>query len=1592
MKKLLSSTILVLILSLGITEVCNADISESVFYDDFKTDMSSRFVPDSARPAGSISVDTDNGLANFRCTSWTKFNADISSQEEKVVLEYCVDAVKSGKYQLAFVYGTELFNTDRNDAGTFIGILDTDDGHYKLYRKTGELLENIALQQGNSLTKIRMYLGSNASIDFDYIRAYNYSSTPVVVDDDNAELNNIDIQINLPIADGINLEDYIDVNDIAAKNVTLKDYANNIYTVELFDDLGYESENTISFVNLPLVDGTTVNDEETFLTRKKYLNIEASLANGFLVDGDNLINVVVQSEGTDDSAILIAALYNSDGSTQLYSKDVVMGTGSYTENFNFDNVDSDSKLELYTVYDMDTLSIIGTKKIYTTSECSIEEVKYKQKDIFMESPVFKPEKSTGTFILKLAEDTEDINVFLQIFDEDDNLIFLRDKKTVDGAASFTVKFPSPSSKETYKAVFGNNAIERQGISSPYEFSYYPIGFIDNCFSTLSNLSIKDISINWYNKTETDAVTGFLEAYGYKRSFTDNELQELLKSIAIMRGYATFASKEQAYNTAMEAVNITYDRKNDTQNFIEDFNNPEGTLNENAFEVYKSSELTESMHSEIISGFSSGQAYTKEEVKSLFEESVFSGVLKASTQYTQIHWLLDKMSYLVNAKAPSDYLVYKALGEEDKNAVETGLVGFSGDFANRFAKLIKSVKENPASQSPNTIGVIYFDDFLTDTSSRYILDNTRPAGNVSIDAGNGLANFSSSENWTRYTVDISSQAKKVVLEYCVDAVQSGKYQVAFVYGSALFNADRGDSGTFVGILDTDDGHYKLYNQTGELLENFELQQGSSLSKIDFYIGKGASIDFDYVRAYNYSSAPVVVDSDNAELNNIDIQINLPTADGINLKDYIYVNDAAVKSITLKDRMSNVYTVELFEELGVESENTISFVNLPLVDGSTVSDEGTFVTRNKHLKIEASLSNGLLIDGNNSVDVIVENEIDADSATLIAALYNSDGSIQLYRRNVVMATGIYTENFNFNNVNSTSKLELYVVDDLNALNIIGTKNIYTTSECTIEEVKYKQIDVFMESPVFEPEELKGTFVLKLADDTDDINVFLQIFDEDDNLIFLRDKKTVDGEASFTLKFPSLSSKKTYKAVFGKNAIEKQDISTPYEFSYYPITIIDSCFNVLDSLTVKDSYSQAEMDAFSDFLEAYGYKHTFIESELQGMLKSVAMLKGGEHLTNKDHAYIVLMKAKSIVYDRRNDAQNFIEVFNNPEGTLNENAFEVYKSSELTESMQTEIISSFSAGQAYTIEEVKSLFEESVFSGVLKRSTHYMQVHWLIDKMSYLVNAKSPINYLAYKALGEEDKKTVETGLVGFSGNFVSTFAQLVNAAKNDPVPAPITIIGGASGGGGGGGFSSVVVSGSFGGSSGGGFGGNSGSGGGAKVFSDLNGFDWAEDSIAYLAKNNVINGDGNGNYKPANSVSRKEAAKMIVCAFSLKDNGNESSYNDVSADDWAKDYIEIISKNNLMLGDNDNNFMPDAQLTREMMATIIYRVLKFKGVAMQDFSAEYEDSANISDYAKEAVNALTGLKIIQGKGDNSFYPNEPCSRAEIAVILYRAMQVK
>ena len=176
-----------------------------------------------------------------------------------------------------------------------------------------------------------------------------------------------------------------------------------------------------------------------------------------------------------------------------------------------------------------------------------------------------------------------------------------------------------------------------------------------------------------------------------------------------------------------------------------------------------------------------------------------------------------------------------------------------------------------------------------------------------------------------------------------------------------------------------------------------------------------------------------------------------------------------------------------------------------------------------------------------------------------------------------------------------------------------------------------------------------------------------------------------------------------------------------------------------------------------------------------------------------------------------------------------------------------------------------------------------------------------------------------------------------------------------------------------------------------FADMSSdYSWAVPAVSYLYNNDIIAGTGDGKFSPGSNMTRGNFILMVYKAFDLSASGSDN-FSDVHSGSYYYDAISAAKKIGIAQG-SGNKFHPNSAISRQDAMLIIYRMLEILGKSpkagtMSDLAA-YSDADEVSSYAVEAVAALVKAGMITGS-NGTLNPNGMTSRAEMAVMLYRAM---
>ncbi|MEI7026639.1 S-layer homology domain-containing protein [Paenibacillus sp. y28] len=187
----------------------------------------------------------------------------------------------------------------------------------------------------------------------------------------------------------------------------------------------------------------------------------------------------------------------------------------------------------------------------------------------------------------------------------------------------------------------------------------------------------------------------------------------------------------------------------------------------------------------------------------------------------------------------------------------------------------------------------------------------------------------------------------------------------------------------------------------------------------------------------------------------------------------------------------------------------------------------------------------------------------------------------------------------------------------------------------------------------------------------------------------------------------------------------------------------------------------------------------------------------------------------------------------------------------------------------------------------------------------------------------------------------------------------------------------------------------------TFDDMKGSDveWAVRYIASLASKGVFQGYEDGTFQPRKAISRIEAIAAAVRLMGLGDEAESSAkmnsnLNFKDADKikskypWAVGYVAVALENDLF-SETDDAVQPDKEADRLWATTLLVKALKLQDEAKAKMSTDlsFKDDNQIPAGAVGYVAVAVEKGLIEGYENNTFRPNQPVTRAELAALLDR-----
>lgn len=183
-------------------------------------------------------------------------------------------------------------------------------------------------------------------------------------------------------------------------------------------------------------------------------------------------------------------------------------------------------------------------------------------------------------------------------------------------------------------------------------------------------------------------------------------------------------------------------------------------------------------------------------------------------------------------------------------------------------------------------------------------------------------------------------------------------------------------------------------------------------------------------------------------------------------------------------------------------------------------------------------------------------------------------------------------------------------------------------------------------------------------------------------------------------------------------------------------------------------------------------------------------------------------------------------------------------------------------------------------------------------------------------------------------------------------------------------------------------------GKEQFLDLESAEWAKPYIQYLTDNKIIQGDGDGYFRPQDPVLREELLKMLLEALQMDTGGAaaENAFQDVEPGAWYETYVSAGVRLGVVKGMSEAEFGVGIPVSRQDAAVMIVRAAEAAGknFTVTQEPVQFFDEEQVDEYAKSAVKGLQRAGVVNGYENGEFRPQSPITRAEASKMIYCLMK--
>ena len=179
-----------------------------------------------------------------------------------------------------------------------------------------------------------------------------------------------------------------------------------------------------------------------------------------------------------------------------------------------------------------------------------------------------------------------------------------------------------------------------------------------------------------------------------------------------------------------------------------------------------------------------------------------------------------------------------------------------------------------------------------------------------------------------------------------------------------------------------------------------------------------------------------------------------------------------------------------------------------------------------------------------------------------------------------------------------------------------------------------------------------------------------------------------------------------------------------------------------------------------------------------------------------------------------------------------------------------------------------------------------------------------------------------------------------------------------------------------------------------FADLAEDAWYADGVKWAIENGIMAGTSEDNFSPNTNTTRAMVVTTLWAKEGKPTTVKDCTFEDVEEGDWFYEAVRWAAAKGVVAGYSETEFGPNDLVTREQLATILYAYAQMKGEGFSGlwaFQLEYDDAADVAEWAYEPMCWMVMNDIITGTGEGTLAPKANATRAQIATMLMNLSKI-